>query len=344
MSNSRRATETAEMMAKFNRLNDEYKNIAEKQLHLMSLEKNNVESSDVIDPVLNFKEENVFNMIRRANDDIKFLRNNIAKLTNIVNEYTSYKNEIASLLNDINKVSETYYQLSTKTQIIPITPKLEIKSQLVESHIKEQLIYIKNGLDVEISEKNDEIINCNKKISAFKKMVKQCMSEENAENNLNIGKNICSICATHKINTCLNPCGHTFCIKCVDKMNQRCGMCRTQFISKIKMFIADDDEADEESDEESEDVGRDNNSIEPYVAGSGFQFDHIHSSSASSLPPPGGPFSSASGSFRTPGGGVGVIVASSAVSTGSTRTAGTTGSTGFTGSATERIMSLFEFS
>ena len=66
-----------------------------------------------------------------------------------------------------------------------------------------------------------------------------------------IKKNMCSICVTRKINTCLNPCGHTFCLTCVDKMNNKCGMCRASFISKIKMYIVDD-YAMEESEDESE--------------------------------------------------------------------------------------------
>ena len=74
-------------------------------------------------------------------------------------------------------------------------------------------------------------------------------SEEGRENE----KNMCSVCVTRKINTCLNPCGHTFCLACVDKMNNKCGMCRASFISKIKMYIADDEDADD-SDNESNNV------------------------------------------------------------------------------------------
>jgi hypothetical protein len=41
--------------------------------------------------------------------------------------------------------------------------------------------------------------------------------------------------------TYLLGCGHTFCLNCIDKMNNKCGMCRTKFTSKIKMFIVYDD-------------------------------------------------------------------------------------------------------
>lgn len=61
---------------------------------------------------------------------------------------------------------------------------------------------------------------------------------------------MCSVCVTRKINTCLNPCGHTFCLVCVEKMNNKCGMCRASFISKIKMYIADDKDI-EDSDNET---------------------------------------------------------------------------------------------
>jgi len=59
--------------------------------------------------------------------------------------------------------------------------------------------------------------------------------------------NICNVCVTNKINICINPCGHTFCSVCVEKMGLKCGMCRGKIDAKIKMYIDNDtDNGDDE--------------------------------------------------------------------------------------------------
>lgn len=46
----------------------------------------------------------------------------------------------------------------------------------------------------------------------------------------------CSICAENKINICCNPCGHTYCDKCINEINN-CYLCRNEIKSFIKIYI-----------------------------------------------------------------------------------------------------------
>ena len=92
---------------------------------------------------------------------------------------------------------------------------------------------------------------------------------------------ICNICCNQKINTCLISCGHTFCLKCVEKMNNKCAMCRNTFSSKIKMFIDDMESEDENED----DNNNNNNEIEGHRPTSFSFFSGIFSSTSTSRVP-----------------------------------------------------------
>ena len=48
----------------------------------------------------------------------------------------------------------------------------------------------------------------------------------------------CSLCYTSDINTAINPCGHTFCDKCINKLHiKKCPHCSASFQSVLKIYI-----------------------------------------------------------------------------------------------------------
>ena len=49
-------------------------------------------------------------------------------------------------------------------------------------------------------------------------------------------KNKCSICFNNTISHCCNPCGHTYCIDCINKTNN-CYICRAIIHNKIKLYL-----------------------------------------------------------------------------------------------------------
>jgi hypothetical protein len=49
---------------------------------------------------------------------------------------------------------------------------------------------------------------------------------------------MCTICFEHPINICIVPCGHTFCSECtLNQIRFQCAVCRTNIISKQKIFF-----------------------------------------------------------------------------------------------------------
>ena len=61
--------------------------------------------------------------------------------------------------------------------------------------------------------------------------------DDNLVNHVNNSLN-CTICFQNEIAVCINPCGHTFCIQCSNKLKKKCFICNSDCKSKIKIFIS----------------------------------------------------------------------------------------------------------
>jgi hypothetical protein len=224
-----------EMMRKFDKLNEEYNKMAELRL-------GNKFMTDDIDKKLNLSEENVFYMIEKAKKDMKMIFKNNDELKKKVSTYETYKKDAVELINGITKLNELYFNLSRRIEksddFMKYEHNLNTKNKIFDDDLKNRIEVFKDKVNILIDTNVDEINNNNKKILGFKSLVRECLKDEDNYN----GTNICNICVTHKIDTCLNPCGHTFCLTCVDKMENSCAMCRKFISTKIKMFIFDNDE------------------------------------------------------------------------------------------------------
>jgi hypothetical protein len=224
-----------EMMAKFQKLNEEYNKMASQGNYI---DKNLI---DNIEEKIILNEENITDIICKANNYMKKINKQTTEFNEIISEYEGYKKDCRTLLDGISKLSDMYYDLSKKTQNIELKEKLDVKEHFIDVNFITNISNFEKDIDISINDKLEKIINNNKKLYTFKMFVKECLTNEDKQ----IKKNICSVCFSNKINTCLNPCGHTFCLKCVDKMKKKCAICRSNFNSAIKMFILDDDNDDE---------------------------------------------------------------------------------------------------
>lgn len=217
------------MMSKFNRLNEQY-NQKNKTLY------NNILDSD-IDNMLNFNEQNVSQMINDIINEIDIIHKNIDTLNKKINEYNGYKKDCEETINFLTKFFKSHTNLISKIERYPnlqndlsLDNGIKIELKLKLENLLENIIDHIENIESEIKKHND-------KINIFKKFILKCINIDNKNYH-----NICTICLSNKINICLNSCGHTFCSSCVDKMNDKCGMCRSSIISKIKMFIECNDE------------------------------------------------------------------------------------------------------
>lgn len=218
-----------ELMTRYDRISEEYKN------DIISNECDfNMENNNQLEI---YTQENVLNYFAKAKNEMDKIKQFNNHIFDSIKEYETFKTETEEFMKLINKANEIYYTLSKKSQNKNIKNKLTISENILLSI--ENKSNIENFLfDIEqnIYELNNKFINSNAKLAELKNLLIKCISDEK------INYNMCNVCLTNKINICINPCGHTFCSDCVDKMNFKCGMCRCNIGTKIKIYIDNDSE------------------------------------------------------------------------------------------------------
>ena len=172
---------------------------------------------DMEDIELETNETHVFDMIDQAKNKINFVQQKNKELEKIHQEYEEMKQNCEQIIDQVTNISKIYYELSVKNEIAKTRRKLEVKREIFDLSFIHELKEEIHSLILDIDQ---NIIDNSTKMRNYKDLVKKCLSDEDKkEETLNI--NMCTICYTNKINTCLNPCGHTFCDICIEKMFQR---------------------------------------------------------------------------------------------------------------------------
>lgn len=90
--------------------------------------------------------------------------------------------------------------------------------------------FIKQNLEIE--QKIESLLY---KISSYRNMIK-----DNEDINPKRYDSFCSICQIDSITHCINPCGHTYCNECSNRLveSKQCYICRKYVIGKIKMYMS----------------------------------------------------------------------------------------------------------
>ena len=241
-----------ETMYRFNKINEEYKNSINTNFDELTNENMNT--------LFTFNEDNVFEYFTKAKNEIKKIQKNNDDILTVIKEYETIKTEIEEFLNIVNKANKIYELVSTKSQLKQIKNKLIISENILL--LNENKINIENfvfDVDSKISELNNKLHDNNEILLKFKHILLKCMGEDR------ICYNLCNVCLTNKISICINPCGHTFCSCCIDRMNLKCGMCRGKIESKIKIFIENNDNSVSNINDESLETWQIPNSIANYA-------------------------------------------------------------------------------
>lgn len=134
-------------------------------------------------------------MITKAKEDIKTINEYNNSLNAHINEYDVCKKDCDLLLESIQKLSDTYYKLSTKSQLFDIVNKLPIKQHLVDFDFSSNIELFKDCIKLKIDELQEQLKTNKQKISDFKKLVLNCIDEGDEKCN---DINMCYICVTSK--------------------------------------------------------------------------------------------------------------------------------------------------
>ncbi len=133
----------------------------------------------------------------------------------------------------INECNPTIFGMGLKA----IDKNAEIKP-VMEASCFDLIQRIIQELNIKLDE-NSSIIDKKSEILKNMKMVVRKTIDDNEIINKwkNASPSTCTICYEDKVSICINPCGHTLCKTCSEKVSNNCFTCRTKILSKIKMII-----------------------------------------------------------------------------------------------------------
>ena len=90
-------------------------------------------------------------------------------------------------------------------------------------------------------EENSKILNIRKEYINSRKMINKYLSFIKKMNKLNTA-NVCPLCLSNAVNIYLNPCGHTCCDSCYEKLEtnheKKCFLCRCKIMQKNSLYFS----------------------------------------------------------------------------------------------------------
>jgi len=123
-----------------------------------------------------------------------------------------------------------------------IVDPLKLRGQLfsIKSEYMNSLCDIYEKVNVKVDEETFKMKKITDFIDLYKKTIISCDTNKKI-----LSKYNCTICYENEVTMCIQPCGHTFCVSCTEKITNRCFVCSGSVSSKFKMYVLgkDDDEA-----------------------------------------------------------------------------------------------------
>lgn len=171
------------------------------------------------------------------------------EIDTIVNQIKSFNTEFMNLQDDLEEYHQKYQEevKKTKENIDKIDCSIQfIKTCNKEYESNEKIKSIVDSLTeyIKTINENDKLKSAKEEYINKRKLINKHLCLINAVNKLNIAA-ICPICLTDKIDSYCNPCGHTACIKCLDKNSSiinninhnKCPICREHVMDIRKLYF-----------------------------------------------------------------------------------------------------------
>lgn len=117
--------------------------------------------------------------------------------------------------------------------------ELLLESRMNTEKVLEQIDSVINAnLQKKISVLNEHLeYNYQNRAELIKFMSESVRSVRELNGELN-KPNTCGVCYDKEVNTCLVPCGHTFCGNCTENMKDTCAMCSGKVERSVRMFLS----------------------------------------------------------------------------------------------------------
>ncbi len=202
------------------------------------------ETSEDVNNVINIK-NNIINILNSVNDfdDSVTVSDKLVKLTDLYDDFKKeYLEKQSQYFESEKKMNDMIN--NSKTNI----KKLDVVMDFMKTLDTEECDDGLNSTIIENIKKYTEKLNENEKLSEAKnnyiKMRKEMVTYLNVIkklNNLNV-TNTCPTCLTNPVNIYLNPCGHTLCDDCYNRISndheRKCFLCRTRVMNKSPLYFS----------------------------------------------------------------------------------------------------------
>lgn len=202
------------------------------------------ETSENVNNVINLKNNiiNILNSIEDINGSIT-CSDKLIKLTDLYDEFKKEYLEKQSQYFDTEKIMNDMIN-NAKTNI----KKLDVVTEFMKSLDTEDCDDGLNSTIIENIKKYTEKLNDNDKLTEAKnnyiqkrKEIVKYLNVIKKLNTLNV-TNTCPTCLTNPVNIYLNPCGHTLCDDCYDRISynnsMKCFICRNRVINKNPLYFS----------------------------------------------------------------------------------------------------------
>lgn len=258
---------TDTMMTKFNKLKQDYaKKAAENPAN--PDEERGFNEEDLNELEVKSAMDKINSMMTHKLAELKTVQEKIAKLT-------QYKTEVTDILSNMartqDKCSKLYLSLSLCMGGNTVGLNVESPMSMTYVHLatfdlrrdvsgsevidplllRERLVSVKDtyvnslcDLYDAIGEKLEDATSQMQKIHDFLNRYKETVSMCGAGNSSLLSEYNCTICYEDPVTMCMQPCGHTFCTKCTEKLTTRCFICNRPVTAKSKMFLLGREEED----------------------------------------------------------------------------------------------------
>jgi len=203
------------------------------------------EETENVTEIINIKNNlmNILNTVDDVSNASDTIPDKLVKLSDLYDDFRKeYLQEQEKFLkaekylnNMINLSKSNIKKLNVVIDFMRELDDTDCKNQLNETIISNIKQYSKNMEDnCDLKEAKKEYMEARKNIIKYLDVIKKL-------NKLNIS-NTCPTCLTNPVDIYLNPCGHTLCNECYDRVNmdveKKCFLCRSRVLSKFPLYFS----------------------------------------------------------------------------------------------------------
>ena len=161
-------------------------------------------------------------------------------------DITDLKEKVKVLSSESKKIHKNVEIEEKKFQMLN---SLKKKNETTMNFLNENQKQFSNSFNELMNQCSHLLSKTNESFWNMNKNILNANRETNSQVNMNIASleslcdtqevsHPCSLCYSSDIDTAINPCGHTFCSKCIDKLSEKkCPHCNLSFNSVLKIYL-----------------------------------------------------------------------------------------------------------